>query len=611
MRLDWGTFMKRTISFLLVLMVVLASFACTPKSEPNSFTPLEEAFRKVELLSLPNQSLYITDRWLDAKTILKEADWVSDDTVVDQNGELILTAMDTKDNTYAFYQATTPYVVITRKSDKKTFGFTITPEILQEFEHYVRTELVIQTITGTLLSGLWDPISVDRTISESTFLESISTLLKFNEWELTSNLQPQNGTKRFLIKNKYNEEYTLYSASPKSFAVVTRTDQSTHTFIIPDSVIPELTRFVNDYTQTDMDAIPTPEKVYIGTRSGFSEDKLVTIPYESVANFLEKREINGEAFDQIDASLIDPDAPILYITLNTDGTYTTVYADEPDSQPFVEWYFKVSIGKDPFHGPENLAYSVMGNIALMDYALLALFPLDTNAALDFKIDTQTTYEFPKWTMEGGGLSKKMTGRLNADMINLLQAMESKATLANPYNSSASFWDVFKFTMKNSSGVVYTFISNGVFVDTDPTTPGAIFYRFDSFIGNSFFQLEYLTKVPATIDYSSIKITHYKIPDTQGDDETWVELTSSQSQEISQLIQASTWTNSEFYFLGGGGDPDVILKTDKGDILYFLYWTEGGHEDFDYMVFLYNFNHRYYLPMDEFQEILTVFQSFQP
>lgn len=600
--------MKRTITFFLVLSILMTSFACSSKPLPETFTPLSVKFRNASLSAYPSQKLSLSDLWDDVEALLTATEWTENKTVTVATNDLILTVTDEKNNTYDFYDdssADQPVVVITRNEDEMTFSYTISVELFEGFMLFMNQHFVQQSISITPIIGFHDTQNQERSIQDDSLLQEVKTLLRTQDWVLED--ETPEGVEVFTLWNRQNDGYSIFNATPQDFVIVTRYDQSKYIYTIPDDVITSLSEFMVENAQETISWEYTPVSIYVGNQTGFDENKLVVIPETTVASYLVKRQLSEDNYTPIDSTLINPDEPILFMTKNADGLYTTVYKSEVESIDIYDWTYLVSIGKDPFHGPENVAFKLFGATALMDYALLALFPLDSTATLDFKIDTQTTYTFPQWSVVGDTRIRETSGKLNQEMIDYLMSFESEASIQDFYDQTQSLLDAFQFTLTTSNGTMYRFVYDGVFVDEDPQTPGAVFYRFSKPNPYSFSKMEYLAKLPSNYDPSGIKITEYKVPDTN----TWVALTSTQSDAISQLLKDATWYGSEFSFQWGGEDPNVILKTSTGDVLTFLYWASGDDQGQYRVIILINYDYRCYMPFEEFIEIFELFETFKP
>ena len=601
--------MKRTITFLLVLSILLTSFACSSKQLPETFTPLEVKLKNAALSTFPSQKLNLTSLWDEVKALLTTSEWTENKTVTVNDDDLVITATDDDKNTYDFYRDSSvdqPVVVITRDGDNKAFSYTISVEVLDGFALYVQSSLVILILNSSALKSLKDIKQELRSTLDENVLKSIKSVLKIDQWVLSEYRDPEDGAKRFEIGNAVQDTITLYSATPQSFAIVTRSNQSALTFSIPNGTIEDLDVYLAGVYEEALLHMIEPESVYVGTKANFTEAKLVPLPQSAVELYLSASVSNSETYTKIDSSLINPNAKILFMTKNVNGTYTTVYADESTKITSDEWRFKVSVGKDPFHGPDNVAYTLFGWEAQTYYLLLALFLIESSEPLDLAVDTQTTYTFPHWDLGMSARLKTTVGKLNSSMLTYFNGLEANAQQTS-FDLSQSSYFTLSFNLRTSSGTEYLFVGNGVFVDEDPKTPGAVYYQFDASTDFSSFHLEYLANLPITVNTSTIQITEYKIPDTQD----WVKLTSTQANQISQLIQESSWSGSEHHYLGGGGDPDVILKTSTGDILTFLYYAGGEGYESEYVLFRVNNSGQYFIPLDEFEAIYTLFQTFLP
>jgi hypothetical protein len=194
------------------------------------------------------------------------------------------------------------------------------------------------------------------------------------------------------------------------------------------------------------------------------------------------------------------------------------------------------------------------------------------------------------------------------MIDYLNSLEEEATLDELFDPAYSLLGFFHFIVTSADGTIYRFVYDGVFVDEDPQTPGAIFYRFNEAVGYPYGQLEYFAKLPATTDLSTLTITQYYDEESQG---AWIDLTAAQSEAISSLIQDSAWNGSLFRWVGGGPLPEMVLKTSSGEILYFLYFDVHQDQYKDYVLLRLSTGHWFYVPLDQFNDLFALFKTFLP
>jgi hypothetical protein len=80
--------MKRMISFLLVLAITLASFACTTKPKPDPFTPLQNELITATFTENLDQPIKINWVHDEINTALNVETWTKKDDVLGSGGIL-------------------------------------------------------------------------------------------------------------------------------------------------------------------------------------------------------------------------------------------------------------------------------------------------------------------------------------------------------------------------------------------------------------------------------------------------------------------------------------------------------------------------------------------
>ena len=116
--------MKRTIAFLLVLMMVLASLACTAeeKPEPDAFVPLELSI--IKLIDYQEYDRSIHDRTVlsSLRTAFDVSTWTKSDTLSAGNGTLRYTLTDSYGDRYDFYSGSPDFVLVTHKNVVRAYA---------------------------------------------------------------------------------------------------------------------------------------------------------------------------------------------------------------------------------------------------------------------------------------------------------------------------------------------------------------------------------------------------------------------------------------------------------------------------------------------------------
>lgn len=601
--------MKKTISFLLVLSIALTSFSCTTKPKPEPFTPLEFPFGMTILSALPSQNLNLVNTWPDFKALLEDCDWVEDATVVDWEGTEVLSAKDTRNNLYVFYTRTEDeaFVIVTRKDDKQRFGYRLNSASFTSLYQHLGERLLEQSLRSAQLSQVQDIIAPYRSTTNREQLDLIFRMLLPETWIRVTDKSPEDGIKVFEFTTALQDTYTFYSASVP-FVIVTRLDSSTYTFSIWSELLTDIETNLQEYFVESLATSRPPTAVYIGTRDAYDDLKLVPLSDEVIQTLQVHKESYGDwIVEPLDHSSINPNAKILCMTKNVDGTYTTLYDDPSLKVTNSYWTYKISVGPNPFHGPDNKAFAVIGEEAQAFYAIVALYPISDSSIEHFELSTSTTYTFPHHIRELYGRTLTTTGKLNSAMITALSNLESAMVQAD-LDIFMSGSITFQLKLKNDQGVEYYFQENMVIIDEDPKTPGAVYFQFSNNHAFDAYLLEFLAQLTISGTHDDLVITQIKDPASENDAITWITLSEAQSLEISDLVQSSSWYVS-YYLLGERlGNPEFMLKTTSGAEISFYYTTTNPADATKAYVHFSFQNRLYSMPIDQFNAILERYQS---
>lgn len=193
MELNLGTFMKRTIIFLIILLMTFTSFACTtkPDPEPETYDVLTHSFYTVVSEKKPEKSLSVALLNTDIRSPLNKKVWTVIDEPDESAGILRLTLVDAISDEYRLYLPTAVsnfgFALVKRHSDQKVFAYAIPVSVISNLETLINPLLEENTTIGTGyfslldLADLYDdswlrPIDEDRT----EIIYNASMMLKNN-----------------------------------------------------------------------------------------------------------------------------------------------------------------------------------------------------------------------------------------------------------------------------------------------------------------------------------------------------------------------------------------------------------------------------------------------
>ena len=625
--------MKRIISYLLVLAITLASFACTSKPKPNPFTPLQHELITAVITDTLDQTLKVQWVHQELVTALDAQSWVSDASLLELTKVYHVEVEDEIGDIYRLYASsesdTGYYLIALRKSDQQRFAYTIPKSAAEAFlavlADYTESIQVLQypLLSLTSISDPYYPVT------QPSKLDTLSRDLNPRYWIRVDWNVPQETYKRFVAVDDQNTTYTFYEGSELNadygIVVVDRADQSQLLFKISQSVLLILDKAIADEKELHGDDYYSrllkayvPQHIYLGSASSFDSSKLISLSTDVVELFQTYTEQYIWSTLPTTAT-IDTQAKLLFMTKSVEGLYLSVYAPQATYTDH-GYVVIVSYGQDPFDGPNNDVFTLPMNSGMDLYRTLALSPIESSTALDIDVDTNATFSFPFFDMEFVIRTETFEGNLNSAMIDYLhdlQALDWTVSSIETVEAALGSINPFSLIITASNGTRYMIPTEDyeIIVDTDPTTPGALVYKVDiesmRRFGNPIEDLEFLAQFDSDLPFTSLKITDYRRFNVDTIDV--VPFTNAQSDAISALFNASTLylkTYTPFIF---APSPTASFKTSSGYNLSFYAYGLPTLDSTRFGLVLISHDdsllNAYYMPIEEFTAIIDLYKSY--
>jgi hypothetical protein len=613
--------MKRIITFLLVLSIALASFACTSNS--NSFTPLQNTIVSVEDHLHPQMSA-THSKVSDIINVINTDEWIETTVRSTSPIGLLYTMTDSKGDLYQFFTGSTRYLLITRRGGTK-FAYLYPDELLQSIDDYL-AELINSDPNSDLFIPLrHDLVSVtayDRPeySTDSPRIKPLRGRLSPTQWKSSAPIDPKTGKIYYSLIDAVGDRYDFYDGDFE-FIIVTQADSSTHSFTSDLYQITAMTNFLDAlYSDPKIDE----KRTYMFTTadlSVFDDSKLITALPEEFDTIQETllyitEQPTLEA-NQLESVLTGP----TYFTLKDDkGTYVTLYKSLYESTIDCDFQgsicYIVSVGTSA-NGSSNAYYGIdpwmaNGLISTVVYpAISGSSPLDLKAYTFTQVDIYQALYMYNYILEP--VSRPYNNQFKAIMDTL---STSTWTLVTDVDESMVFQRIRLST--NTTTTLYLAaneMGNSVYVvvDEDPSTVGAYYYRRSTnpWATNFLMDFTYAAQIPLkeapVID--PIKSINDYDPDAACYSELpYITLSSSQSASITALLKPETWTEVNYMeYERFSCNERVILKVDDNRRYVFDYFSDSDTRP--YVRFFYD-RKQYFMPKSVFMEILEAIEALR-
>jgi hypothetical protein len=632
--------MKRIITYLLVLSIALASFACTAKPEPESFKPLQN-----ELVSAvyPEKSIDgLPIRWIHSELIeaLDGSSWVKKDALLDQGGVFTVQLNDQSGDIYRFYAPGNGkneyFVRVTQASDDDHQAYVISQSafeaLLSTLEHYVETIKVFQYPFASLTSM----DSPTKPLTNTYLLESLKRSLSPDLWIRVEEASQPESNKRYVLVDEHGDTYTFYeiaSNAQTAYVTVKRADQTTMMFRVSSTLMSELSNLmtgavddiVDQYYRNLLQSF-IPKQVYLGSASTYDDSKLMELSTQ-VSELFSLRTHQVSYYLTESTHLIDAQSEVILIAKNDAGDYLTFYAlPESEFLSSSTNFITVSIGKHPLADPSNAVFGVWFGEVYRYVDALTHFPNGETKALDLAVEVNDSISFPAFDMEWEVRARSYSTTLNAAMVDFLkklEALEWTQQTFEEFSAADNFGSAHSVIITASNGTRYIlpYNSNLLIVDEDPLTPGALVYStsYESLwaLGNVEATLEYLAQLNSDYAFSNVKITQYtlRFEDLETGDETFVDydFTEAQSSALSALINALHLTKKTYRMASWGWNLEALLSTSTNLTIGFRNTYPLVGEALYGVITIYdpdnNISGEYFISVEEYNAILELYLSY--
>ena len=625
--------MKRIITFLLVLSISLASFACTAKPKPEPFKPLQGELSSVVYPDNPYDKLKID--WIHAELIeaLDGSKWVHNDDFLDQGGIFTVQLNDKKGDIYRFYAPSNGqsdyFVLVTQASNNERIGYVIAQAAFESFlsvlDAYVQSITLFQN-PFVSVTAMDMPTIV---LTNSFLLDSIRRTLEPEPRIRINAITLSERNKRFVLVDDHEDTYTIYEDTQSSvnntIIVVDRADQTQLVFRTNNAILNALERILDnrDYYLNDYFAqvlgLFQPHYVYLGDSTTIDDAQLKALPTRVIELFNTQSEVDTFLYQPI-TEFIKSTNDVLFIAKSVDGTYLTVYTFPSTDSLIVQggscW---VSIGNKPFADADNVNFKIRITQAMRLFHILALSPTDQSKPLSIQVDEYSTYAFPIFDTDFETRPQAYEGSLNPAMIDYLQDLEALDWNVMSFDESIGqmiYGFPYSMIITASNGTRYYLPhnSNQLIVDEDPLTPGAMVYTttFDAIrsLGDIIGNLEFLAQLESDHDFTDLDITHYTVFKSDETTET-VAFTKAQSAALNTLLKNASLTKKTYSAFSWGRIPAARLISSN---LSLVFYPEPFREDNRYgVVHIYDETDSslsvYTMPIDEFDALLDLYRSY--
>jgi hypothetical protein len=369
-----------------------------------------------------------------------------------------------------------------------------------------------------------------------------------------------------------------------------------------------------------------PTQVYLGDTDSYEDSKLNDLP--SLVTELFNARLNTLSYYLSEfTGTFDPQAEVLFIARNEDGTYLTVYAlPSTASLDGSEDFCLVSMGKHPLANSENQLFRMwIAEVQRLVFTL-TLSPTDESKPLELSVDVNDSVEFPAFNMDFEVRYQSYSGKLNQAMVDYLKSMEaldwtplSLEEVAE--NSILGYQSSVIITAANGTRYILPYNSNVLIVDEDPLTPGALVYTttYESLrtLGDVEATLEYLAQLESDYAFSSLKITNYTLysVDDETGEETFedVAFTDAQSSALTALILDTQLFKKTYQNISWGWNLKALFSTST-NLTIGLRATRYSESDPLYAVITINdpdnqISGDYFISFDDYKAILELYLSY--
>lgn len=559
--------MKRTITFLLVLCITLASLACTvkPEPKPDPFIPLQ--YELTSAMDPANSSIELRIRWIHAELIetLNGSSWVQKDALLNQGGIFKVQLSDQNGDTYRFFEPgsnqTEYFVSVTQASTSQRRAYVISKStleaLLSELESYSRSLQVLQYPLVLLMS-----MEMPNTpLTNTTLLESLKRSLSPDLWIRINDITQAESNKRFVLVDEQGDTYSFYEIAPNAQSTVVVVERANHTsmmFRVNRRLLDELADLMSRSADEIIDQYYrnlwvnfVPTQVYFGSSSLYDDSKLVSLP-SKVTQLFGTRANTVYAYITEVTEHPDAQSEVLFIAKNEAGDYLTFYAPPNDSLDSSNNFITVSFGKHPLAHAENVYFGIWFGEAIRLLNTLAYSPTEETKPLVLTMAVNDPFVFPAFDMDWEIRKRSYSGNLNSAMVDYLKRLEALAWTQQSFEQMATMTTYGEahsviVTASNGTRYILPYNSNYLIVDEDPLTPGALVYATDyeslRTLGDLEASLEFLAQLGSDFVFPDFTVTHYtlRFVDEATDEETFTDfaLTSAQSAELTALIKTVT------------------------------------------------------------------------
>ncbi len=634
--------MKRIIAFLLILSILMTSFACTakPEPEPDPFTPLQNEFVSAVYPAKSIDGLAI--RWIheDLIEVLDGSSWVQKDSLLDQGGVFTVQLNDQNGDTYRFFAPgnglSEYFVSVTEASTNQRRAYVLQQSVveglLSTIEEYAQSVQVLQYPLVSLASAEYPTTPLTNTY----LLEPLKRTLGAELWVRVNVTTPLESLKRYVMVDEQGDTYSFYVIAANAqyaYVKVDRADQTSMLFRVRSIVLDELATLmdrsvddiVNQYYQNLLKSY-FPTQVYLGDTDSYEDSKLSDLPDQ--VSYLFNTRLNTLSYYLSEfTGTFDPQAEVLFIARSEDGTYLTVYALPPTvSLDGTEDFCLVSMGKHPLAHSENQLFRMwIAEVQRLTFAL-TLSPTEESRPLELSVDVNDSVEFPAFNMDFEVRYQSYSGKLNQAIVDYLKKLEALDWTPLSFeevgeNSILGYQSSVIITAANGTRYHLPYNSNVLIVDEDPLTPGALVYTttYESLwaLGDIEATLEYLAQLESDYAFSTLKITSYTLysVDDETGDETFedVAFTEAQSAALSALILDAKLFKKTYDNMSWGWNLSMLFST-SSNLTIGLRAPRYGESDPVYAVITINdpdhqISGDYFISFEDYNAILELYLSY--
>lgn len=571
--------MRRIIMLFLAVVIVMTTVACGKKEDPEPFFPLDIDSTIVSIVDHANPELSSTRTSVAyIREALEASKWIKT-SLSSSEGTLVYTILDSKEDSYDFYDGSQDFVIVTRQ-DKSKLAYTFDKPILTLIEDYLN-ELAEYDPNAGFRPFKYDFVSfTDYSIPGAVFplslIQNLRSKLTFAVNVSSVSIDPTSGILSYSVTDIMGDHYDFYRAE-QAFMIVTHTDLSTRVYTIDvyglDTMNNHLATFLNNPVFTDHRTY----QYYQGDLDGFSDEKLIDV-FANQNDDIQKSLFTISYYPITESQKIqDAEAgPVQLILKDDQGTYVFMYTnsvkDMFDSDALV-----VSVGKS-FDGTDHRFYVTDYYYGYHLITEVAYPAISGSAAFDLSSYTFTQVEI----LKNGNIHSYIKNSLSRPYDFRFKAIIDRyATVDWEYVSEV---DETRTTVgvkmkTNTKTMIYLAIGFGIYLvlDEDPSTPGAVYYKAttnDKQVYDWMKAFNYAAQIPLPEVPSIGKIISVNDYDPaytgeNGDPGKMIDLTPTQSDTITALLKPTTWTAVNYYDYEYYLENEILsFKTDDGKRISF-------------------------------------------